>query len=1765
MPVVASIIPLTSASASLPYYTEDSRYARGAHRRASRWAGTGAAELGLTGSVAPATFAALLEGSLPGSGIRFGRSRAGMPERRPGVDVTLSPRKSVSVELFGARNRAVRQAHDEAVVETAEYIEQQWFRIRRYNKATRRRETIPAKGMVAALFRHVTSRSLDPQLHTHVLVINCALDEEGGWCDLALNEILRRPHLIGAVYDNALAVRLRRIGLALKPSRIGHMPGYEIADYGQELLAAFSGRRKEILQYIAQRDLAYSAGAARVATLATRRAKAEPTVTELEAMWRDRYVQLRSGRRRVRIPPVGGADEAEAPSVLEIVARVAAEEEERVSAFPAERLLSMALARCRGRHTRVEVEEAIATMVRHRHLVAGERRGVGATFVTEDCRRARKEVIRVARAEEGGGHPLVEPAAIPVEAGAGLSDAERAAVRVCLLADRRTVGVQVYAGIGKTRVVRELVGSCQDRTVMAVAPTAAAADALGRNAAIPSRTLRSFLRRYRDLAFGIDEHLPASERGRLVGALLVVDGAAAMSTRQMRDLLRVADALGLARVVLIADRKDLRSREAEQVFHVLRAAGMPVALMDRQGRVARGGLRRALLDALGDLGIPAEADVLEVPWDAIAEVSARAWLSLPDESRATTAIVAQSDATAGRINDVVQEGLREEGVLNGPTFVVEVLVDRGLSAAQKREADSYAPGDVLVFSANRPTYRIRAGDTCDVMAVETDGDRAKLRLVHQGGTPRHLALGSSILYDYDVCRPVTVTLQAGDLVRWTRTDALRDLVAGQLATIITVGPRRITIEAETGRRLRLERDDRHLRHLRLAYCSTGCESFGGPQRRVLGVIDSSLARPAEQRDFRDGVRLAGEGSVILTDNAALLRLDPAGDPTPLRVVAETGTGADLRQPIEGLLPAGAIGSKALPDTSWTEHLARQEAHRVGVLEEEYRTLTRGWRRLQHAAERANRHVSRYPQHEYVGERLDRLAGQQALPDGLRTRVVGAVALHVAETLTRDTIGASAARIETAMRRRAGLASAVSLGAADPDVTTSPDYAHWRRELEAATVAAELGLRKPIAWPRATPSARRRLDAAIAWALRKLEDDDERIAQRMVARRAARWQRDWLTLLEGEQQGRESDPHHVERLIERLSDLRGDRALSFETSRSMLDMYETRESLVEYRVVAQDRDRMITEAGQQSQSVCRHRSFGDVLARAERLVDRRGLPAPQRVDLSDWVERSREESVLADRCDAARAAIGAALAQLHATDGSGLDALYGEVAAARAGGAMHSDAMRRVPHEARLLADSVDEAGETLSARERHTQWRAGWAEFARDCKANRLDPDGAPGYRSHARAADRLVADPYLPRATRAEIVAWRESSYARRDANAWSAARRKDIEDTLRQFAEQDLDGLDLVVRQLTEGRDAAQEGPPEQVGRFERARLIDAVDTADAQIATSTEFARWRADYAAHVSRQRGDPFGSPECRPHVRRARDLLKATTLAPAQRGALEDFLVAHAEALAAAIATAVDYVTSATTEPVGDTYDRLDELCAEAEVASDDPLPDETARVLRERLAQGRATGSAEAAFARWWTRWTEYESLVRAQQRDPYAGAIATRLAAHAARFDSALLAPQHRARATQVVSSVFEAWHPEWQTFVAKCAREDEPPFAAEGVDVHLEATRDLLAAAAHLGPGPRQHLQDVLSQHKTFKAAQEYYDDIRERWEMVEDQAQSDGVAPFDLAEADSLLIEMRSIVGASEYFTAVQRRGLQETLGAAVRHRRQSLGSDYQPPY
>jgi conjugative relaxase-like TrwC/TraI family protein len=243
------------------------------------WFGRGAELLSLSGTLQEEMFRHVLAGMSP-DGKRPLVQNANHEDRQCGIDCTFSAPKSVSV-LWGlaspSTRRIIEQAHYEAIAETLAEAEKLCGMTRRGKQGLREEPT----ALLFALFQHGSSRAMDPLLHTHVVVPNVGIRQDGTIGTIQTIYFFRQKMRLGASYRERLAHKLcQHLGVTIEPEKVG----FHIAGVSRELCDVFSKRRKTIERVMREKGLT-GARAAKAVTLMTRPSKQPLPREELFARW----------------------------------------------------------------------------------------------------------------------------------------------------------------------------------------------------------------------------------------------------------------------------------------------------------------------------------------------------------------------------------------------------------------------------------------------------------------------------------------------------------------------------------------------------------------------------------------------------------------------------------------------------------------------------------------------------------------------------------------------------------------------------------------------------------------------------------------------------------------------------------------------------------------------------------------------------------------------------------------------------------------------------------------------------------------------------------------------------------------------------------------------------------------------------------------------------------------------------------------------------------------------------------------------------------------------------------------------------------------------------------------------------------------------------------------------------------------------------------------------------------------------------------------
>lgn len=523
---------------------------------AGRWWGGGRAALGLSGDVDAAELQALLEAQHPVTGERLGRSFGESSAR--GFDATFSAPKSVSVLWALSPDAWVRAevlaAHDQAVDTALGWFERHGSVTRRGTDGLHQVDTL---GVTAALFRQHTSRTVDPQLHTHAVIAAKVQDPTGWWLSLDARFLKYQQRSIGWIYDAALRAELTgRLGVTWTTPDNGHaeltmVPEAVRREFSQRT-AQVEAKRSELIggwrldHDGAEPDVRTIARLERAAVLASRPAKSHGVdAAELHRTWIDQartlglephdltVPRLRPGPGSGPWPGSRPGDVDERAVATEALRRVVDESATWLPADLARHVATLlppdaapgadGLVELIDQITASAVERCLTLAPPHEGPIRRDGRPVGEHIVD------RRLTTAAVLAQERALTTWARQHAYPPEPGTG--DRQTAAAEA-IAGPAQLVVVVGPAGTGKTRTTARAVHDLQarDRPVVGLAPSGKAADILRVEAGCPTDTLAGFLTRNRE----------RSEPPWPIGTTVILDEAGMAKTQDLAELVGLA-------------------------------------------------------------------------------------------------------------------------------------------------------------------------------------------------------------------------------------------------------------------------------------------------------------------------------------------------------------------------------------------------------------------------------------------------------------------------------------------------------------------------------------------------------------------------------------------------------------------------------------------------------------------------------------------------------------------------------------------------------------------------------------------------------------------------------------------------------------------------------------------------------------------------------------------------------------------------------------------------------------------------------------------------------------------------------------------------------------------------------------------------------------------------------------------------------------------------------------------------------------------------
>lgn len=860
-------ITTVSAAQAGHYYSKDNYYTKAN----GEWQGRGAELFGLCGDVRKEEFQNLLEGKDKDGRQLIEGSNANNGEHRAGVDLTFSAPKSVSILSEVVADERIRDAHDLAVTKALEYVEDNFSQARQTQEGATK--AVGTGNLVVAKFQHNTSRELDPQLHTHCVVLNMTRREDGQWRALSNEEIFSNKMLIGQIYRNELAANLKEIGYAIESDSKGF---FEVQGIDRKLLEHFSQRSEQIeakVNELRENGLYQNSSNQKlreIATLGSRASKQDVNMEIVRDSWQERLQNQGYTKETILESTIQAVEKAKlaeemrkAPPHNEYdyvrLAYMAHTEQESV--FSREGILKTAGKFSIGEKRIEELGKAFGELVKDKEIVVLDKEK--GLYTTKEMLKIEKGIVEKVKA----GRNQVLPALNKEQAEKVITDkysyltqGQKDAASHILTSSDRIIGIQGDAGTGKTtmlEVVREQL-EAQGLHVRGLAFTGKAASEIEKNGGIESSTLHSFLSN--------SSSLSGTSAGKEVW---VVDEASMVGSRQMSTLLRAAEKDD-SRVVLIGDVKQLQAVEAGKMFNKLQESGtLSTVRMYEVQRQKEEGYRDVVKDisakridsALNKLetqGRIQEIDDRKERLDAIVN-------DYTGKGNARdTIIVTARNQDRKELNSTIRDKLRLEGGLPREGYIFTVRESINLTPAERHFAQSYKEGDLVI--ANKAGIMGRAGSEGRVVGADPQNHTITVMKSNKDEYCINLKANGLHLASYT---EIQQSFSQGDKVVFLKNDKglnVQNAITGEITNIDEKGNTTIKLDNERDLKFNIKSQYNYLDH---GYAVTDYKSQGHTAKEVIYHADTQ--REVNYNQAYVAITRGKEDVRVYTDSKADLK------------------------------------------------------------------------------------------------------------------------------------------------------------------------------------------------------------------------------------------------------------------------------------------------------------------------------------------------------------------------------------------------------------------------------------------------------------------------------------------------------------------------------------------------------------------------------------------------------------------------------------------------------------------------------------------------------------------------------------------------------------------------------------------------------------------------------------------------------------------------------------------------------------------------------
>lgn len=431
-----------------------------------------------------------------------------------------------------------------------------------------------------------------------------------------------------------------------------------------------------------------------------------------------------------------------------------------------------------------------------------------------------------------------------------LNEGQKSAAKLILTTEDRVVGIQGYAGVGKSYTLSQTLPQVEamGSNVHVFAPYGAQVKSLkedGHDAHILAKLLNS-----QSMQDAINEN-----------DLIIVDEAGVIPNKDAEKLLKIAEQRN-ARVVLLGDIQQTKAINAGKPFDLLQDNKMSLAIIDEIQRQKDETLKKAVSQAAKDQ--PKQS--IQTLSKSVHEVKNKEdrldmlvtrYMNYSDEERDKTLIVTGTNKDKDYINDHIREAM---GVKNAG-HETEQLKRVDMSQAEMKHAKYYKEGSLIEVQTKPNNSDLKKGELYKVVGTE------KHLLIVENGQGEQIKFNPTRerLSAYESKK---MEVSKGDKLKITKGDSEKGTTTGDKLIVETVAKSHFTARDVKTNDVHIfdTKDKNHLDH---DYCSTVHSSQGLTVDNVLINIDTK-SRTTSKEVYYVAVSRAKKEAIVVTDSISKL-------------------------------------------------------------------------------------------------------------------------------------------------------------------------------------------------------------------------------------------------------------------------------------------------------------------------------------------------------------------------------------------------------------------------------------------------------------------------------------------------------------------------------------------------------------------------------------------------------------------------------------------------------------------------------------------------------------------------------------------------------------------------------------------------------------------------------------------------------------------------------------------------------------------------------